>query len=611
MGLGTGTDPSSTSPSVVPLIPSRTEEDLPTECPVPTWASDLADLLSDHQITAELALVYQPRNDNAPATVSTIASLSGSRTREIVSSNRLGQQLLVACRQSASDGNPRQRRELSHHLDFFAIPIVPGDSYSPVLGLISKACERPEQRKLAVQAVAIRIGQQRLKAEAEGEKQIAEAAAAINELASKALQESSLSSAAQVIVSELSRHLDLPQIFLGYRKSETTGCELLAANDTSQLDQSGQNADLIRNAFDETLLLGHSTVHNASRPTDNGSLESLSRQTNHSVIAIPIAKETEPANAVVVATCNSSEQADFASRFVNAAAPMLCTVLDAVTRKHRRVRFDLFASKLRERQTIIAVGIMALIVAAMFVPVPYRETCDGVVEPEQKRFVAIPFDATLLKCEVNPGDTVKVGQTLAVLEDRQLNWRLESLQADYQKAQKTKDAAQVAHDFAKQRISELDMQKAKLEIELLQHQLHELQIRSPIDGIVIAGDHQRSQGVPVKTGETLFEIAPLDRMTMEFSIDEEDVRNIVIGMNAEIRLDALPNQRWENPIQSISPRSEIRDGQNVFVGECDIPETDIAVRPGMSGRVRIDCGKRPLGWVLFHGPYEAVSQRLW
>ncbi len=132
-------------------------------------------------------------------------------------------------------------------------------------------------------------------------------------------------------------------------------------------------------------------------------------------------------------------------------------------------------------------------------------------------------------------------------------------------------------------------------------------IRSPIAGIVVAGDLAKSQGVPLTVGQTLFEIAPLEAMIVEIAIPEDDIRFVTSRMCVDIRLDAFPFERWSATLDRISPRSELKDNENVFIGEATIPNPGGKLRPGMRGKARITTIRRPLGWNLFHKALAAVA----
>jgi multidrug efflux pump subunit AcrA (membrane-fusion protein) len=153
------------------------------------------------------------------------------------------------------------------------------------------------------------------------------------------------------------------------------------------------------------------------------------------------------------------------------------------------------------------------------------------------------------------------------------------------------------------------MRRHQAEIELLQQQLTNLEIRSPIDGLVVAGDLEKAEGAPLEMGQTVFEIAPLDRMVAEIAIDESEIPYARPGMDVSIKLNAFPFRKWQGTVQSISPSTEIVKDDSVFIAEVEIVNAEMLLKPGMEGSAKIVADRAPLGWSLFHRPYESL--RYW
>ena len=114
----------------------------------------------------------------------------------------------------------------------------------------------------------------------------------------------------------------------------------------------------------------------------------------------------------------------------------------------------------------------------------------------------------------------------------------------------------------------------------------------------------------MKTGDRLFEIAPLDQMLVEVAIPEPDIRHIVVGQEVSVVLDAFPGETLTGTLRRIHPRSEVRDESNVFIAEVELSNLQGRLRPGMKGSADITAGRRMLGWILFHRPIEAALLRL-
>lgn len=249
---------------------------------------------------------------------------------------------------------------------------------------------------------------------------------------------------------------------------------------------------------------------------------------------------------------------------------------------------------------------VALFVLALFIPWPYRVSTPCQMELVKRRYVAAPFDGLLETCFVQNGDTVVEGQRLALMEGRQLRLEMASKRAELAGQLKRRESHLARGDVAQSMIAQQQAVALQAEIELIQNHLQELEVRSPIDGVIVSGDLEKAEGAPLKTGDTMFEIGPLDQLIVELEISDAEVRFIRPGQPVVVLLDAFPMLSWRGEIQRIHPRAELRRQQHVFIAEVIVDNHTHVLRPGLRGRARIHAGWSPLGWNLFHKPLERI-----
>jgi multidrug efflux pump subunit AcrA (membrane-fusion protein) len=127
--------------------------------------------------------------------------------------------------------------------------------------------------------------------------------------------------------------------------------------------------------------------------------------------------------------------------------------------------------------------------------------------------------------------------------------------------------------------------------------------------MVVSGDLERVEGAPLTIGQELFEIAPLESMIVEVAVPDDDISHVAAGQAIDVRLDAYPGETWRAVLTKVQPRSEIRDGENVFIAEAGLGNADGRLRPGMKGRARVVTSQRALGWILFHKPWEYARKK--
>ncbi len=262
----------------------------------------------------------------------------------------------------------------------------------------------------------------------------------------------------------------------------------------------------------------------------------------------------------------------------------------------------------QRRFASVAAGIAALIMVAP-APLPVATTCE--LEPVVRRVVAAPFDGILERSLVKTGETVKAGQLLAELDGREIRWKLADAVAQRAKALAEADLTLAAGKIAEARMAELEAESLAQEIAVLTYRNNHLAVKAPIDGIVLRGDLERSEGAPLRLGDALFEIGPLDHLLVQLSAAPTDVALLREGAPVEISLESFPGETFHGRVSRIAPRSEAREGQNVILSETELPNPEGVLRPGLKGKARLQGPQRPLIWRWLRSPWMAIRQATW
>ncbi len=299
--------------------------------------------------------------------------------------------------------------------------------------------------------------------------------------------------------------------------------------------------------------------------------------------------------------------------FLAAVAPPLASRLVTIERLEPRawesaIRGLIEMASGSRRHLFCGVAVALLVILCL--PVRYRVSADLELQPVKHRFVAVPFDGPLEAAHVRPGDVVEEGDLLATINPREIEYELASIRADLNRALQEKKGLMAEHDSAGSKIAALESDRLRLQTELLQYRRDNLEIRSPIAGVVVSGDLKESEGTPVTRGETLFEIAPLGEMVVEIGVAEADVSHVRPGMPVEFYVHSLPHRTMGGTIDRVHPRAELRDHDNVFIAEVQIEDPENVLRPGMRGRAKIFSDRHTLGWNVFHKACYALLRAM-
>jgi hypothetical protein len=415
--------------------------------------------------------------------------------------------------------------------------------------------------------------------------------------------------AARHVVNHLRRQCQAEQV------SIVLNGQLVAVSDIEQVDTSSQLSKVIEQACRQAENEG-SVVHRRSG-TDSDSfqvtLDHYCQEINlEGCLNYPLVSNEGIFGAVLIGVSGRQLQDSSYLEYASQVTEMIGGHLDVVIRANQGVT-QFARSRLKQFSTIrwrkYALGAALVAAIILCIPFPYRVGCECQLQPVLRRFVAAPHEGILERTLVDNGDIVRQGQLLAQMEGRHLRIELAGLDAELTGAKKRRDTALAKGEIAQSQIARSEMERYAAKIELLEEQLKNLDVRSPIDGIVVSGDLEKVEGAPLELGQTLYEVAPLDEMVSEILIPESEIQYVKPGMAVEIKLNAYPFKTWSGEISRIHPRAEVIEEDSVFVADVQMTNAGVELKPGMKGSAKIQSGWSPLAWNLFHQPWEAI--RYW
>jgi hypothetical protein len=258
--------------------------------------------------------------------------------------------------------------------------------------------------------------------------------------------------------------------------------------------------------------------------------------------------------------------------------------------------------------------LLALLGAVYFfstAEVDYRVTAPTRIEGAVQRVVAAPFNSYIREAPVRPGDVVRKGDVICLLDDRDL--KLERLKWLTEKEQLVKQyhEAMAKHDRSQYRIIKAKIGQAEAQIALLEEQLARTKVLAPFRGLIMSGDLSQSLGAPVERGDVLFEVAPLDEYRVIAEVDERDISEIAVGQESELLLPSMPGEVFPFAVSKVTPVSTAKEGRNYFRVEGRMLRQSQKLRPGMEGVGKIKIDRRRLVWVWTHEMVDWFRLQLW
>jgi multidrug resistance efflux pump len=526
---------------------------------------------------------------------------------------------LVAWSAETAQNDSVQFHPLDTHegLTAVSVPVTRDGQAADVLVALLTGADQPEYFAAVLQLVGSYLTLWHFRNDSNRAEWEARAAAALVELVTRIQTSEQSRQACYRLVNEMEQYLGCRRVAVALQPPKGDRCRLTAISGMAQFDPRSEIARYIEAVLHETIVRGGITTWPAAESNRHATLahQKLAKTTAcEAIISAPLRDmQGELVGAWVFMGDAAWGRAPESAHMVQASGPHVATCLEMV-RRHERGPLWRAANLLWRKRRSWQAGAVAcaavVMLGVLMIPMPYRMTCKTQLQPVSRRFVAAPFATKLQSALVEPGDRVEAGQLLAQLDGRELRFELASQLAEHDRADKQRRVAMAEQDAPAAQQAELEMQRLHLQIQLLEHRSQTLEITSPVDGVVIAGDLKKAEGVPLETGQTLFELAPLEQVRLEIAVPDEDIAYVTPGCRVEVRIDSAPQHLYEAEIRRIHPQAEVHDGENVFLAEAILDNARDLLRPGMKGRVTIIGPRHSLAWNYFHKPWEYLC-RAW
>jgi RND family efflux transporter MFP subunit len=259
---------------------------------------------------------------------------------------------------------------------------------------------------------------------------------------------------------------------------------------------------------------------------------------------------------------------------------------------------------------VIGVGAIAAFLA--LATGEFRVSANATVEGVVQRAVSAPINGFVREAPLRAGDTVRQGQLIARLDDRDL--RLERVRLESQHAQYVKQYREAMGNRERAQIAIVSAQiaQAEAQLALVEEHLARTELAAPFDGIIVSGDLSQRLGAPVERGQVLFEVAPLSDYRVVLQVDQRDIAHLAEGQSGELTVTSMPGERFALRVRSITPVNTAREGRNFYRVEAELLQgAETRLRPGMEGVGKVTIEERKLVWIWTHGFTDWVRLWMW
>jgi putative peptide zinc metalloprotease protein len=228
----------------------------------------------------------------------------------------------------------------------------------------------------------------------------------------------------------------------------------------------------------------------------------------------------------------------------------------------------------RKRMAISAVVIILLLAGLAAVPVPVYVEAVVLIQSHNVRHVHTQVPGTIEVLNVQPGDSVREGDSLLKLSNPELQDQLRALESDVRVQKQRRDTALALSDPAQKQLAENHLRSLQAQIDELRQQLARLTIDAPVAGTVIApesvpeptlepGDDRLSlwYGHPLQKQNIgsflearthVLSLAPDKLLEAVLYIDQTDRNELAAGNRIRLKFDHLPDRIFEGDLADLS-----------------------------------------------------------
>lgn len=262
--------------------------------------------------------------------------------------------------------------------------------------------------------------------------------------------------------------------------------------------------------------------------------------------------------------------------------------------------------------------------AAVLVSVPLRRDVveqPFVLEPVHRAVLRTQVPGQVIAIGAKEGESVAAGAVIAEMRDVGLDSRVARAATELRVAQAEDTRAHLSYAglaTADQRLE----QASKVE-RIAREQQQNLQLRTPISGVVVTPRVHDLMNTYVAEGTEIAEVADLSQLRARVFVEEPEMRKLRdVRGNSLLVKGSWKSLHGELSAISATPR-EVTPGlmpplkyqgmhpDAYFAVDFVVPNVDGRLRDGMTGTAKIYGPRRSLAVLMLQPVYDAISRRLW
>jgi putative peptide zinc metalloprotease protein len=262
------------------------------------------------------------------------------------------------------------------------------------------------------------------------------------------------------------------------------------------------------------------------------------------------------------------------------------------------------------------------VIVLLLLPVWHQSTSGSfVLEPAHRAVVRSVVPGLVEGVFVKEGTAVEAGQTLARLRNLPLQSDVAQARAQYVVAADRMTLAAMHYENYGTALQE--RQRLAAQSEQLKLKAANLEITSPISGVVLSPHLQDRVGSYLTEGTELLEVADLATLHGRIYISEYDMYKVREGAPAKLQVEGVP-EIWQSRAASITPVSQASDPTLIdpskfkglhppqfYLVELPVSNSDGRLKPGMTGVARVYGKRTSLAGLGLEALRIVLGRKIW
>lgn len=429
-----------------------------------------------------------------------------------------------------------------------------------------------------------------------------------------------------LLVNEIAARFHCSRVYLGWDEGDYV--KTVAVSHLDSFERSTEMIQLIEAAFEESFDQNAELIFPHEQSSEENFIIAAHKtylQKTHAtqLLSLPLRKDSH--HILAVLSCEKIDS-QFNEKEIDALRLLLNQITPWLETLHFKNQFFIARLKQTTEQTfnhwfntensLKKLGILTLSGLFLFVLLgrwDYRIEATAVVETDDLAYLTAPFDGYIDNVTVHAGDKVSSEAVLMQMNIQELMLRESEAYSEVQRFLREAEKARGNDQNADMLIAEARVKQAQAKLDEIRFYLQRATLKAPFDGVIIEGDKEDLLGVPIAKGDTIFKLAKLSSMYLKILVDEKDINEIAENQSGQAVLLSKPDVKLPVHVEKIIPLAQVDNaGLNSFNVNVQFDETGQDwIRPGMSGVVKIDAGKRNILWILTHKVVDFLRLYFW